>query len=460
MIIKGGKVFQEDGSFLEQALYINDHRLVDKAEHQDDEKVIDAEGLLVLPGLVDIHSHGAAGEDFSDGNPEGLKKILQYEKRCGITSYCPTSMTFPKERLRQIFASIKGAQTEEEAKVVGINMEGPFLDPAKKGAHVEEWIAAPDAAFVRELNQDVDGLVRLVTLAPNMDGAEEFIKEMHEEVCISLGHTAADYDCASRAMKLGAHHVTHLYNAMQPFGHRAPGLIGAAMDDPECMVELICDGYHIHPSAIRAAFRMFGPERVILISDSMRATGMENGTYELGGQEVTVKDRKAVLKDGTLAGSATNLYGCMCKAVEFGIPLEQAIMAVTANPARSIGIFDPRPQRLRQRAGHGGHRRDRDPLAVRQCLSRRVGDRRRDLPGGLHRRRGRLPPALRRGGWQARHPALPLADLRLHGPAEEDPDRLPAEDADARCHHRRDRLRRRGAARRADQRSERHHHER
>lgn len=340
MIIKGGKVFQEDGSFLEQALYINDHRLVDKAEYQDDEKVIDAEGLLVLPGLVDIHSHGAAGEDFSDGNPEGLKKILQYEKRCGITSYCPTSMTFPKERLRQIFASIKGAQTEEEAKVVGINMEGPFLDPAKKGAHVEEWIAAPDAAFVRELNQDVDGLVRLVTLAPNMEGAEEFIKEMHEEVCISLGHTAADYDCASRAMKLGAHHVTHLYNAMQPFGHRAPGLIGAAMDDPECMVELICDGYHIHPSAIRAAFRLFGPERVILISDSMRATGMENGTYELGGQEVTVKDRKAVLKDGTLAGSATNLYGCMCKAIEFGIPLEQAIMAATANPARSIGIFD------------------------------------------------------------------------------------------------------------------------
>lgn len=340
MIIKGGKVFQEDGSFLEQALYINDHRLVDKAEYQDDGKVIDAEGLLILPGLVDIHSHGASGEDFSDGNPEGLKKILQYEKRCGITSYCPTSMTFPKERLRQIFASIKGAQTEEGAKVVGINMEGPFLDSAKKGAHVEEWIAAPDAAFVRELNQDVDGLVRLVTLAPNMEGAEDFIKEMHEEVCISLGHTAADYDCASGAMKLGAHHVTHLYNAMQPFGHRAPGLIGAAMDDPECMVELICDGYHIHPSAIRAAFRMFGPERVILISDSMRATGMENGTYELGGQEVTVKDRKAVLKDGTLAGSATNLYGCMCKAIEFGIPLEQAIMAATANPARSIGIFD------------------------------------------------------------------------------------------------------------------------
>lgn len=340
MIIKGGRVFQEDGSFQKQTLYINEHRLVDEADYRDDGEIIDAEGLFVLPGLVDIHSHGAAGADFSDGDPEGLKKILRYEKSCGITSYCPTSMTLPKERLRQIFASVKEAETEEGASVVGINMEGPFLDPAKKGAHVEEWIAPPDAAFVRELNQDAGGLVRLVTLAPNMEGAESFIKEMHDEICISLGHTSADYDCAAKAMKLGAHHVTHLYNAMQPFAHREPGLIGAAMDDPECMVEMICDGYHIHPSAIRAAFRMFGPDRVILISDSMRAAGMENGTYELGGQEVTVRDRKAVLKDGTLAGSATNLFGCMCKAVEFGIPLEHAIMAATVNPARSIGVFD------------------------------------------------------------------------------------------------------------------------
>ena len=340
MIIKRGKVFQEDGNFLEQTLYVNDHRLVDKAEYQYDGEVIDAEGLLVLPGLVDIHSHGAAGEDFSDGNPEGLKKILQYEKRCGITSYCPTSMTFPKERLRQIFASIKGAQTEDGATVVGINMEGPFLDPAKKGAHVEKWIAAPDVAFVRELNQDADGLVRLVTLAPNMDGAEEFIKEMHEEVCISLGHTAADYDCASRAMKLGAHHVTHLYNAMQPFGHRAPGLIGAASDDEQCMVEMICDGIHIHPSVIRGTFRMFGPERIVLISDSMMATGMENGTYQLGGQEVTMKDCKATLKDGTIAGSATNLYDCMRKVVSFGVPVEEAVFSATRNPAKSIGIYD------------------------------------------------------------------------------------------------------------------------
>ena len=250
-------------------------------------------------------------------------------------------MTLPKEKLHRIFEAVRQAEhREDEAVIRGINMEGPFLDPARKGAHVEEWICRPDADLVRQLNQASGGLICLVTLAPNVEGAGDFIREMHKEVCISLGHTAADYDCAVEAMKMGAHHVTHLYNAMNPFVHRAPGLIGAAMDDPECMVELISDGYHIHPSAIRATFRMFGPDRVILISDSMRAAGMPDGTYELGGQEVTVGDRKAVLGDGTLAGSATNLYGCMCKAVEFGIPLGQAVKAATVNPARSIGIYD------------------------------------------------------------------------------------------------------------------------
>lgn len=338
MIIKGGKVFQENGTFKEETLYIRDHKLVEPFEADAEEEVIDASGMWILPGLVDIHSHGAYGKDFSDGDAEGLKEILRYERRSGITSYCPTSMTLPKDRLREIFQSIE--EVEDGASVVGINMEGPFLDPGKKGAHVEEWIAAPDAEFVRELNQAANGKIRLITLAPNVSGASDFIKEMRDEVCISLGHTGADYTCASEAMEMGAHHVTHLYNAMMPLAHRDPGLIGAAMDDPQCMVELICDGYHIHPSVIRATFRMFGTERVILISDSMRAAGMENGTYELGGQEVTVKDRKAVLKDGTLAGSATNLFDCMRKAVEFGVPTDQAIFAATRNPAVSIGIYD------------------------------------------------------------------------------------------------------------------------
>ena len=284
MIIKNGNVFQEDGSFRKETLYIRNHRLTEAFEATAEEEVIDAEGLMVIPGLVDIHSHGAYGEDFSDGDPEGLKKILRYERQSGITSYCPTSMTLPKEQLKKIFKGIREAEKSGDgATVAGINMEGPFLDPVKKGAHVEEWITEPDADFVRELNEVSGGRIKLVTLAPNVSGAMEFIRKMQSEVQISLGHTAADYECASEAMALGAHHVTHLYNAMQPLAHREPGLIGAASDDPECMVELICDGYHIHPAVIRATFRMFGPERVILISDSMRATGMKNGTYELTG---------------------------------------------------------------------------------------------------------------------------------------------------------------------------------
>lgn len=341
MIIRNGEVFGEDGKFTVRDLYVENHRIVASEEEVSDKTEVDASGLKVLPGLVDIHSHGAFGHDFSDGDEEGLKIILQYEKAHGITSYCPTSMTLPAEELKKIFSTLKaGDGLEDGARVLGINMEGPYLDPKKKGAHVEAHIRKPEAEAFRELNSYSGDRVKLVTLAPNVEGAMEFIDAVHDEVCISLGHTGADYETSAEAIRRGAHHVTHLYNAMMPLAHREPGLIGAAADDPDCMVELICDGMHIHPGVVRATFRMFGPERVVLISDSMMATGMENGTYQLGGQEVTMKDRRATLKDGTLAGSATNLYDCMKCAVSFGIPLEQAIFAATRNPAKSIGVYD------------------------------------------------------------------------------------------------------------------------
>ena len=341
MIIKNGKVFEPDGSFSLRDVYIQNHRIVSSLDEVQDLTEVDAEGLLVLPGLVDVHSHGAMGHDFSDADVEGLKAILRYEKKMGITSYCPTTMTLSVDKIKEILATAAPASEMTDGAVIrGINLEGPFLDPKKKGAHVEEYILRPDAATFRELNACCNGLIRLVTLAPNVEGAMEFIDEVHEEVCISLGHTAADYDTAVEATRRGAHHVTHLFNAMQPFSHRSPGLIGAAADDPECMVELICDGIHVHGSVVRAAFQIFGRDRMVLISDSMMAAGMENGTYELGGQEVTMKDRLAVLKDGTIAGSATCLFDCMKTAVSFGIPLADVILAATLNPARSIGIDD------------------------------------------------------------------------------------------------------------------------
>ena len=328
MIIKNGKVFQEDGSYKVTDLYIENGRIVSSAEEVTDKTELDASGLKVLPGLVDIHSHGAIRHDFSDADVEGLKAILQYEKSQGITSYCPTSMTLPKEELLKIFQTAKDVEQDETcARIVGINMEG----------HVEGYIRKPDVEFFRECNESAGGMIKLVTLAPNMEGAKEFIQELHNEVVISIGHTAADCECAAEAMELGALHVTHLYNAMNPMGHREPGVIGAAADNEKCMVELIGDGIHIHPVTVRNTFRLFGDSRVILISDSMMATGMENGIYEL---EVTMKDRKATLADGTIAGSATCLFGCMKSVISMGVPEREAILAATANPARSIGIYD------------------------------------------------------------------------------------------------------------------------
>lgn len=340
MIIKNGLVFGEDKTFSKHDLYVENGVIVENASQVTDKTEIDAEGLCVLPGLIDVHSHGACGCDFSDADVEGLKKILRFQRAHGVTSYCPTSMTLPKAQLKGIFATaVDAGEAPDQAHVAGINMEGPFLDPRKKGAHVEEYIIPPDIAFFRDCNESCNHMIKLVTLAPNTEGAMDFIHALANETYVSLGHTSAGYDTAKKAIEAGAHHVTHLYNAMMHLEHREPGLIGAAAEDPACMVELISDGIHIHESVVRATFALF-PGRVVLISDSMRATGMENGTYDLGGQQVTVVGKLATLADGTIAGSATNLYDCMLTAIRFGIPREEAIAAATMNPAKSIGIYD------------------------------------------------------------------------------------------------------------------------
>lgn len=340
MIIRNGMVFQENKNFVQRDVYIENGRIVHSIQDVEDTAEVDASGLYVLPGFVDIHSHGAVGHDFSDGDEEGLKEILKYEYSHGITTYCPTSMTVDKEKLTKIFSSMADwKDVKGMSHVAGINMEGPFLDVNKRGAHRPEWILDPDIDLFRECNRLCGGKIRLVTLAPNIDGAMEFIQALKEETVISLGHTAADYDTCKKALDAGACHVTHLYNAMNPLEHRAPGLIAAASEDENCVAELICDGIHVHASMIKVAFKLF-PDRIALISDSMRAVGLANGTYELGGQQVHVDGRRATLSNGTIAGSATNVYDCMCTAVSFGIPLEDAIAAATITPAKSIGIFD------------------------------------------------------------------------------------------------------------------------
>ncbi|MBE5909926.1 N-acetylglucosamine-6-phosphate deacetylase [Pseudobutyrivibrio sp.] len=341
MIIKNGNVYCSDGGFKIKDLYVADGFIVDDRNlAAADGKVIDATGKYVIPSLVDVHSHGAFGHDFCDADVEGLKAILKYEKSCGITSYCPTSMTFPEDRLEKIFNTVNEVGAEGNlANIVGINMEGPFISYQKRGAQNPDYILAPDVEMFRRLNRICDNKIRLITMAPEVEGATDFIKELCSEVNISVGHTMANYDEATAAFKAGANHVTHLFNAMPPLNHREPGVIGAAADSENVFVELICDGIHIHPSAIRLAFKVFGSDRVVLISDSMEATGMVDGEYELGGQKVFKKGNHATLADGTLAGSATNLFDCMKKAVEFGLPLYDAVKSATTTPAKSIGMY-------------------------------------------------------------------------------------------------------------------------
>ena len=345
MIIKDANIFTQDNRFVKGSVVVENGRFVSIAEQPEHTgevmKVIEAKGLYMIPGLVDIHFHGCMGADMCDGTKEALDVITQYEASVGVTSVCPATMTIPKDELSAVMKNAGAYAYHGGAHLVGINMEGPFISPAKKGAQAAENIMHCDYEYFNQLQDAAGGLIKLVDIAPEEAGAMEFIDKVKGTVVVSLAHTASDYDTAMEAIAHGASHATHLYNAMPPLNHRNPGVIGAVRDSDNCHVELICDGVHIHPSVIRATFAMFGAQRMILISDSMRATGLDDGEYTLGGQPVTVKGNLATLHDGTIAGSATNLMDCMRFTVKHaGLPLETAVMCATANPAKEIGIFD------------------------------------------------------------------------------------------------------------------------
>lgn len=346
MILKNIRIFQEDGSFREGTLFTNGTRI---SSSSGDGRVLDGKGSYAIPGLTDIHFHGCVGHDFCGGTAEAFFSMAAYQLKNGITQICPATMTLDEAELLRIVRSARDcaqlqAQQPDSASgalLKGIHMEGPFLSFAKKGAQNPQYLHRPDIEMFRRLQAASGGMIRLVDLAPEEEGALEFIRALKKDVVISIAHTAADYDTASLALQEGASHVTHLFNAMPPFSHRSPGVIGAAFDAPDCQVELICDGIHLHPAMVRAAFQLFGDDRIILISDSMRAAGLTDGEYSLGGQAVQVRGALATLADGTIAGSVTNLMSCMRRAVlDMHIPLGSAVKAAAVNPARSIGIYD------------------------------------------------------------------------------------------------------------------------
>lgn len=299
----------------------------------------DLDGALVIPGLVDIHVHGCAGADFSDGDYAGLVRMARYLARRGVTSFAPASMTLPYDALDKAFhaaARLRREGLADGARLMGIQMEGPFLSREKRGSQNPAYLRLPDWDRFLRLYDAAEGLLRIVDVAPELPGAVEFTRRASEKCRVSVAHTAAGYDQAAAAFDAGATHLTHLFNAMSGIHHRHPGPIGAASERENVTAELICDGIHVHPSAVRMAFRLF-PGRICLISDALRCCGMADGSYSLGGQEILLSGGVARLTGGAIAGSAADLYQCMRRAVSFGIPREQAVWAATALPARVIG---------------------------------------------------------------------------------------------------------------------------
>lgn len=357
---------------------------------------LDASGCYAIPGLVDLHFHGALGADICDGSRAAFEKIASYEASCGITAICPATLTLPVSHLEQVLATGAALSRDQEAAfrqvwgsdrsqdtdrlcaakqlrrtadLVGFNMEGPFISWKKRGAQNPDYLLPCSLEITDRFLAASGGLLKIIGLAPEANpDFENYIRSVREKVIVSLAHTDADYDTARRALSAGASHLVHLYDAMRDLTHRDPGPVGAAMDeirsrsksngsDPEgfsrhpnqpdsldgknnITCEIICDGIHVHPSAVRAAFAMMGREHMILISDSLRSTGMPDGEYDLGGQAVVKKGKYCRLREeGNIAGSVSNLMDCLRTAVtEMEIPLEDAIASASLIPARKIGV--------------------------------------------------------------------------------------------------------------------------
>ena len=328
--IEGVRILTPDGVFRKGDVEFEEK--ITRVHTYDDDKT---DAPYLIPGLVEIHSHGALNCDHSDGDLDGLEKIAAYYAQNGVTSFLATTMTYDEEVILGAMKTIRSYK-DTFARCLGINMEGPFLSYEKRGAHMAEKLRKPDVEMFERLNEASGGAVKLVSVAAELEGAMEFIREVSPHCKIAIAHSAADYDTSLAAFENGADHVTHLYNAMNPLGHRAPGLIGAALD-AGAYVELICDGMHVHPAVVRATFKMFA-EKVCMISDSIRCAGLPDGNYVSGGLPVKMEGGKALLMDGTIAGASVSLMEGVRRAVGFGIPIEAAVQAATKTNAQSIGM--------------------------------------------------------------------------------------------------------------------------
>lgn len=352
ILLKGIQIYTEGNWIKNGYIKIKEQKIVElgRAENlsvQEEFEILDIPlPYKAVPGFIDVHIHGANGADAMDATKEALETIAQALPGEGTTSFLATTMTQEEKQIEKALvnagAYIKDQQTPGRAEILGIHLEGPFVNPKKAGAQPIQYIIEPDLGLLKKWEQLSRQTIKLVTIAPELSGGLEMIQYLKAKgIIASIGHTDATYEEVVKAIETGAKHVTHLYNQMRGLHHREPGVAGAAFLKEELKAELIVDGVHVHPEMVKLAYRQKGKKGILLITDSMRAKCLKNGHYDLGGQDVTVQDGRAVLSDGTLAGSILKLGQGVKNMLAFtGCGLEDAVEMAAVNPAKQLNVFD------------------------------------------------------------------------------------------------------------------------
>ncbi|MBQ4075208.1 MAG: N-acetylglucosamine-6-phosphate deacetylase [Clostridia bacterium] len=343
--IVNGRILMPDTEIRGKAL-LYDEKIIgvvdEAAARAQADEIMDAQGLYIAPGLVDTHIHGYQGADVSDDDPDGVRNMARGLLENGVTSFLPTTLTVDWDTLESICCSLRQLRQESEqpgfmgAQILGMHMEGPFINPSKKGAQNENYILKPDAAKVLPLAD----IIRVITCAPEMEGGDAFVSTLKKEtdICISIGHTGASFDQAQAAFRLGVSRSTHTFNAMTPLMHRDPGVVGAALTDDSVYCELIPDTFHVNKALFPLMHRMKG-DHLVLITDALRSAGMPDGEYENGGQVFVLKGIECRLLDGTIAGSVLRFnHGVKNLRDHACIPMHQAVRAASLNAAASAGV--------------------------------------------------------------------------------------------------------------------------